>query len=86
LNADAARVIVKFAGVAREKSKAGMLTQPPSLRQLFAWAAAVRDGIPVKSAFESAVVRKYPADCAAELLAVFTATVDVAKFKSYLGK
>lgn len=86
LNADAARVIVKFAGVAREKSKAGMLTQPPSLRQLFAWASAVRDGIPVKAAFESAVVRKYPADCATELLAVFIATVDVAKFKSYLGK
>ena len=86
LNLDAARVIVKFAGVAREKSKAGMLTQPPSLRQLFAWAAAVRDGIPVKSAFESAVVRKYPADCSAELQAVFTATVDVAKFKLFLRK
>jgi len=86
LHLDAARVIVKFAGVAREKSKAGMLTQPPSLRQLFAWAAAVRDGIPVKSAFESAVVRKYPADCSSELLAVFTATVDVAKFKSFLRK
>jgi len=86
LHLDAARVIVKFAGVAREKSKAGMLTQPPSLRQLFAWAAAVRDGIPVKSAFESAVVRKYPSDCSAELIAVFTATVDVAKFKSFLGK
>lgn len=86
LNADAARVIVKFAGVAREKSRAGMLTQPPSLRQLFAWANAVRDGIPVKNAFESAVIRKYPADCAAELLAVFTATVDVAKFKSFLRK
>ena len=86
LHLDAARVIVKFAGVAREKSKAGMLTQPPSLRQLFAWAAAVRDGIPVKSAFESAVVRKYPADCSSELLAIFTATVDVAKFKSFLGK
>jgi MoxR-like ATPase len=86
LHLDAARVIVKFAGVAREKSKAGMLTQPPSLRQLFAWAAAVRDGIPVKSAFESAVVRKYPSDCSAELLAVFTATVDVAKFKLFLRK
>lgn len=86
LNADAARVIVKFAGVAREKSRAGMLNQPPSLRQLFAWANAVRDGIPVKNAFESAVIRKYPADCAAELLAVFTATVDVAKFKSFLRK
>jgi MoxR-like ATPase len=86
LHLDAARVIVKFAGVAREKSKAGMLTQPPSLRQLFAWAAAVKCGIPVRSAFESAVVRKYPADCSSELLAVFTATVDVAKFKSFLGK
>lgn len=86
LNADAARVIVKFAGVAREKSRAGMLTQPPSLRQLFAWANAVRDGVPVKNAFESAVIRKYPADCAAELSAIFTATVDVAKFKSFLRK
>jgi MoxR-like ATPase len=86
LHLDAARVIVKFAGVAREKSKAGMLTQPPSLRQLFAWAAAVKCGIPVRSAFESAVVRKYPADCSSELLAVFAATVDVAKFKSFLGK
>ena len=86
LNLDAAHIIVRFANVAREKSKSGMLTQPPSLRQLFAWAAAVRDGIPVTSAFDSAVIKKYPADCAAELLAVFTATVDVAKFKSFLGK
>ena len=83
---NAAQVIVKFARVAREKSKSGMLTQPPSLRQLFAWAAAVQDGIPVKNAFESAVVRKYPADCAAELWAVSTTTVDIPNFKLRLGK
>lgn len=86
LNVNAATVIVKFANIAREKSKAGMLTQPPSLRQLFAWAEAVRDGVPVKNAFESSVVMKYPEDCAAELWAVFTATVNVAQFKKFLGK
>ena len=91
LSLDAVHIMVKFAGVAREKSKAGMLTQPPSLRQLFAWAKAVRGqdgkhGVPVASAFESSVVRKYPADCHAELWAIFTATVNVARFKSLLGK
>jgi hypothetical protein len=91
LSLDAVHIMVKFAGVAREKSKAGMLTQPPSLRQLFAWAKAVRGqdgkhGVPVMSAFESSVVRKYPADCSAELWAIFTATVNVAHFKKLLGK
>ena len=63
-----------------------MLTQPPSLRQLFAWAEAVRDGVPFKNAFESSVVMKYPEDCSAELWAIFTATVNVAQFKKFLGK
>lgn len=78
--------IVHFAGVARAKSKSGMLTQPPSLRQLFAWAAAVVAGVPVSSAFESAVIRKYPVDCEAELRAVFTASINVDRFKRDLGK
>ena len=77
----AAEIIVKFANLAREKSKSGLLNQPPSLRQLLAWAIAVKGGIPVKSAYQSAVVNKYPSDCSAELEGLFTAAVDVEKFK-----
>jgi MoxR-like ATPase len=80
----AAEVLVAFANVARERARMGTLTQPPSLRQLFAWARAVRKGAPVKMAFENAIVNKFPADCAAELAGVFAATVDVNHFKNQL--
>jgi len=86
LNIDAADVLVRFANVAREKARAGVLTQPPSLRQLFAWARAVTKGIPTVTAFRSAIVNKFPADCEAELVGIFTATVDTVEFKKFLAK
>lgn len=82
---DAADIIVKLASVAREKARAGLLTQPPSLRQLFAWARAVKKGIPVETAYRNAVINKFPADCESELLGVFTASVNVNEFKSAIG-
>jgi cobaltochelatase CobS len=86
LNIDAADVLVTFANVAREKARAGVLTQPPSLRQLFAWARAVTKGIPTATAFRSAIVNKFPADCEPELVGIFTATVDTVEFKKFLAK
>jgi MoxR-like ATPase len=86
LPVDASEVLIKFANVAREKAKAGVLTQPPSLRQLFAWARAITKGVPVGIAFENAIVNKFPSDCEAELRGVFSATIDVANLKSYLTK
>ena len=80
----AATVIVKVANLARNKAKAGMLTQPPSLRQLIGWASAVKAGIPVLQAYRTSVINKYPVDCEAELLGVFTAGVNVAEFKRLL--
>jgi MoxR-like ATPase len=81
----AADIIVKLAGVSREKARAGLLTQPPSLRQLFAFARAVKKGVPVATAYRNAVINKYPADCESELLGVFTATTNINDFKSALG-
>ena len=81
---DATEVLVKFANVAREKARAGILTQPPSLRSLFAWARAITKGIPVGLAFNNAIVNKFPADCEAELRGIFSATIDVANLKSFL--
>ena len=86
LNIDAADVLVTFANVAREKARAGVLTQPPSLRQLFAWARAVTKGVPTVTAFRSAIVNKFPADCEPELVGIFTATVDTVEFKKFLTK
>lgn len=83
---DASEVLIKFANVAREKAKAGVLTQPPSLRQLFAWARAITKGVPVGIAFENAIINKFPDDCEAELRGVFSATIDVNNLKSYLTK
>ena len=83
---DASQVLVKFATVAREKAKAGVLTQPPSLRQLFAWARAITKGIPVGVAFENSIINKFPSDCEAELRGVFSATIDVNNLKSFLTK
>jgi MoxR-like ATPase len=81
----AADIIVKLAGVAREKARAGLLTQPPSLRQLFAFARAVRKGVPVETAYRNAVINKFPADCESELLGVFTATCNINEFKLAIG-
>ena len=86
LPVDASEVLVKFATVAREKAKAGVLTQPPSLRQLFAWARAITKGVPVGIAFENAIINKFPSDCEAELRGVFSATIDVNNLKSFLTK
>jgi hypothetical protein len=81
---DATEILVKFANVAREKARAGLLTQPPSLRQLFAWARAIQKGIPIGVSFDSAIVNKFPADCESELRGIFSATIDVANLKSFL--
>ena len=86
LSHDASLVLVKFANIAREKARAGVLTQPPSLRQLFAWASAIQKGVPVGIAFDNAIVNKFPADCEAELRGVFSATIDVQSLKSFLTK
>lgn len=86
LSIDATEVLVKFANVAREKARAGILTQPPSLRQLFAWARAIQKGIPIGIAFENAIINKFPADCESELRGVFSATIDVTNLKSFLTK
>ena len=84
IGADAALSIVKLANVARTKAASGALTQPPSLRQLLAWAHLARLGVGVQSAFESCVVNKYPKDCAPELLAIFAACIDVDQFNEGL--
>jgi cobaltochelatase CobS len=83
---DASNVLVTFANTAREKARAGLLTQPPSLRQLFAWARAIQKGVPVGVAFDSAIVNKFPVDCESELRGIFSATIDTAQLKSYLTK
>ena len=85
LSLDAAEMIVSFASVAREKARAGLLTQPPSLRQLFAWARAVHRGLPVDVAFQNAIVNKFPVDCTAELLGVFASHINIADFRSAIG-
>ena len=81
LTPKAAGILVDFAGAARQQAKNGLLTQPPSLRQLFAWAGAVAKGLPVSIAFQNAVINKFPADCEAELLALYAAKVDEVEFK-----
>jgi MoxR-like ATPase len=83
---DAARIIVKFANVAREKARAGLLTQPPSLRQLFAWARSVKKGLPVNTAFKNAIINKFPEDCRVELLGVYTSHINESEFKLALTK
>jgi len=72
LSRPATENLVQFVNVAREKARAGVLTQPPSLRQLFAWARAVKKGLPVETAFRNAIVNKFPIDCAPELEAIYT--------------
>lgn len=81
ISKSAASTLVKFASAARQKAQAGLLNQPPSLRQLFAFARAAKKGVPVENAFYSAVVNKFPSDCEAELVGVFASQIDVNKFK-----
>jgi hypothetical protein len=85
LNGDATRSLVRFANIARSKARLGLLTQPPSLRQMFAWARAIKGGMPVGKAFNNAIVNKFPSECEAELRGIFAASIDSAKLKSYLG-
>jgi len=86
LSAAAADIIIGFAQVARQKAQAGLLTQPPSLRQLFAFARAVKGGFPVRLAFVNAVVNKYPQDSEGELIGAFEATVDATAFADALSQ
>ena len=83
---EVATMLVQFANSAREKAQAGVLTQPPSLRSLFAWADAIKGGLPVSFAFENAIINKFPPDCEAELRGIYTAMIDAKKLKSYLTK
>ena len=76
LSKDKVLQLVKFATIAREKCKTGLLTQPPSLRQLFAWARAIKGGMPVSKAFNNAIVNKFPEDVHSELLGVYSAAID----------
>ena len=70
-----AHSICSFAQVARKKASEGVLTQPPSLRQLIAWARSTAKGVPFKQGFMNAVVNKYPADCELELLGALTTII-----------
>jgi MoxR-like ATPase len=81
---EATKVLVKFANVAREKAKLGVLTQPPSLRQVFAWARGIQRGVPVSIAFTNAIVNKFPFDCEADLRGIYSAVVDESALKSFL--
>jgi cobaltochelatase CobS len=86
LDTNACDVLIKFANIAREKARSGILTQPPSLRQLFAWARAIKRGVPISVAFKTAIVSKFPVDCAPELDGIYKATIDVHNLKSFLTK
>jgi MoxR-like ATPase len=86
LDMQATELLVAFANTARSKARAGILTQPPSLRQLFAWASAIQAGLPVSVAFTNAIVNKFPIDCESELRGIYAAVIDSAKLKSYLGR
>ena len=77
--------IVQFANVAREKARNGVLTQPPSIRQLLAWASACKMGMPVSIAFNNAVVNKYPMDTLPELMAIYVAEINESEFQSAIG-
>jgi nitric oxide reductase NorQ protein len=70
-----AHSICSFAQVARKKASEGVLTQPPSLRQLIAWARSTAKGVPFKQGFINAVVNKYPVDCELELVGALTTII-----------
>lgn len=82
----AALCIVQFANVARQKAASGTLTQPPSLRQLFAWASACKLGLPLGVAFNNAIVNKYPHDCKAELIGIYASVINADEFNKNLGR
>ena len=84
IHKEIAKSIVQFANSARQKVSSGVLTQPPSLRSLQAWAIGVKSGLPIQLAFMNAIIRSYPEDCHAELHAIYSAMVDATKLKSYL--
>jgi MoxR-like ATPase len=81
---DVADIIVKYANTAREKVKSGILTQPPSIRQLFAWADGVNSGLPMALAFEGSVINKFPSDCEPELRGIYSAVVNESAVKQFL--
>jgi cobaltochelatase CobS len=72
---DQAQSLVQFANVARKSARNGTLTQPPSLRQLFALSRAIVRGVPVILAFKSTIINKFPSECEPELLGVFNSTI-----------
>ena len=81
---EVADIIVKYANTAREKVKSGILTQPPSIRQLFAWADGVNNGLPMALAFEGSVINKFPSDCEPELRGIYSAVVNESAVKQFL--
>jgi len=85
LNGMAARMLCGFANVAREKARAGLLTQPPSLRQLFTMAELIQKGFPIGLAFKTTILSAYPAECIPELEGAFAATIDQDDLKAYLN-
>jgi cobaltochelatase CobS len=84
MSAAASRILVDLVNIAREKARMGLLVQAPSLRQLFAWADATQAGLPVATGFKNAVINKFPAETAVELLGIYTATIDEVAFKTAL--
>lgn len=81
---DVADAIVAFANSARQKVSSGVLTQPPSLRSLQAWAIGMKSGLPIELAFENAIIRSYPDDCHPELMALFKTFIDVPKLSKLI--
>lgn len=86
LNVNAVTSLVTFANIAREKARAGILTQPPSIRQLFAWARSIQRGVPVAAAFKNAVINKFPAECSIELEGIYTASINEAELQQFIGR
>ena len=85
LPVEAVRMMVDLLNIARQKAREGLLTQAPSLRQLFAWADAVKEGVGIRRAFKSAVINKFPAETAVELDGIYTASINEANFKRTLN-
>jgi MoxR-like ATPase len=84
LPVNAVRMMVDLLNIAREKARDGLLTQAPSLRQLFAWADAVKEGVAIRRAYKSAVINKFPAETAVELDGIYMASINEADFKRAL--
>jgi MoxR-like ATPase len=84
LPVDAVRMMVDLLNIARQKARDGLLTQAPSLRQLFAWSDAVKEGVAIRRAYKSAVINKFPIETAVELDGIYTASINEAEFKRAL--